>query len=126
MSSASVVLAVGIAGGLGAALRFLFARAVQRRLGGVFPFGTLVVNASGSFLLALVADLAAAGACAPGWATVLGVGLAGGYTTYSTFNYETLRLLEDRALLLAVVNVVATLVICAGAGVAGMLLARAL
>jgi CrcB protein len=84
----------------------------------------LVVNATGSFLLGLVSELARGGTLGRASATAIGTGFIGGYTTYSTFNYETLQLLEGRALLLAGWNVLGTVLVCAGMGVGGIWVAR--
>ncbi|MBL1074788.1 CrcB family protein [Nocardia sp. 2] len=92
-----------IAGGmLGAPARFLADRAVARRFASVFPLGTLVVNVTGSLILG-----ALIGAGANHWllATV-GVGFCGALTTFSTFGYETVRLVEEGAYSYAVANVV--------------------
>ena len=104
---------------------------LQRLAGGappaVFPVGTLVVNASGSFVLGLLAVLLARAGDARGDAArlLLGVGFCGGYTTFSTFSLDTVALLETRGWVPAATNVVVSV----GAGLvgvaAGMLLGRA-
>ncbi|MBA0052954.1 CrcB family protein [Streptomyces sp. AJS327] len=105
-----------IAGGaVGAPLRYLIDGAVRRRWPGVFPWGTLTVNLVGCLLLGgLLGALGGTlGATAPGGGVdlqlLLGVGLCGALTTYSTFSYETLRLARDGAPRLALVNLVTTL-----------------
>jgi CrcB protein len=120
-----VFVGVGVCGGLGAVLRYHLARLVHHRRAGSFPLGTLLVNVTGCFVLGVVSQLAGKGALAPEAATVLGAGLCGGYTTYSTLNYETLKLLEDRAWYLAAANLAATALSCAGASMAGMLIGGA-
>ncbi len=84
------VLLVGLGAALGAPLRYLVDRAVQKRFRPAFPWGTFIVNVAGSFLLGLLAGLAAG----PDIMAYAGAGFCGGLTTYSTFGYETLRLLE--------------------------------
>ena len=79
---------VGLAAGLGAVLRAVVDRAIGPR---AFPWGIIVVNVTGSFLLGLVAGLATAHGLSSDAATVLGVGLAGGYTTWSTFAWEAVE-----------------------------------
>jgi CrcB protein len=80
-------------GGVG---RYLLGGLVQRMAAGTFPAGTLVVNVSGSFLLGLLLRYAMeTPAVTPELRALLTVGLCGGYTTFSTFSYETLALLED-------------------------------
>ncbi|GAA0956378.1 CrcB family protein [Actinocorallia libanotica] len=84
------LLLVMLGAAVGAPLRYLTDRAVQRRLGAEFPWGTLTVNVAGSWLLGLLAG-AAAGS---GTAALAGVGFCGALTTYSTFGYEAVRLAE--------------------------------
>jgi fluoride exporter len=117
------VLLVAVGAAVGAPLRYLVDRAVQGRHDSLFPWGTFAVNVAGSFLLGL---LAATGLRTP--APVLaafGTGLCGALTTYSTFGYETVRLLHQRARLFATLNVVASIVAGLGAAVVGAALAQA-
>ncbi|MBK8460155.1 MAG: CrcB family protein [Micropruina sp.] len=84
-----------LAGGLGAALRLLADGAVRERWGSYLPWGTWVVNLTGSFALGLLVGLAQRW-LAPEWLSVLGTGVMGGFTTFSTASVETVRLLEGR------------------------------
>ncbi|QLJ01936.1 fluoride efflux transporter CrcB [Streptomyces sp. NEAU-sy36] len=111
---------------VGAPLRYLTDRAVQARHDSVFPWGTYVVNVVGSLVLGLVTGLAATGAAGPHLQLLLGTGLCGALTTYSTFSYETLRLTEAGSGLYASVNVVASVAAGLAAAFAGVFLARAL
>jgi CrcB protein len=95
---------------------------VQSRHDSVFPFGTLLVNVIGSLLLGVLIALPADGTVM----AVAGVGFCGALSTYSTFGYETLRLLQDRAWLLAVLNIGLSLIAGLGAGYGGIVLAQAL
>jgi fluoride exporter len=104
-----VAPAVAVAAGAGAVCRYLLDRFVQARTHGVFPWGTLAVNVSGSFLLGLVTGLALHHGMATGPAVVLSAGFAGGYTTLSTWAWETLALAESGALLAAAGNVLLSL-----------------
>ncbi|MFI8947899.1 fluoride efflux transporter CrcB [Streptomyces sp. NPDC053750] len=115
-----------IGGMVGAPLRYLADRAVQRRHDTVFPWGTFVVNVAGCFVLGLLSGAVPAGAAGSPVQLLLGTGLCGALTTYSTFSYETLRLAEDGARLFAAVNVVASVVAGLGAAFAGVSLADAL
>ncbi|MCP2306938.1 fluoride efflux transporter CrcB [Kitasatospora paracochleata] len=111
-----------IAGALvGAPLRYLTDRAVQSRHDSVFPWGTFTVNVAGCLLLGLLAAVAPSNV-----RLLLGTGLCGALTTYSTFSYETLRLVEGGARLFAVANVVGTLLAGLAAVYAGQALGHAL
>lgn len=102
------VLLVALGAAVGAPARYLIDRAVQARHDSLFPWGTFTANVAGSFLLGL---LAAAGLHASQEVlALLGTGLCGALTTYSTFSYETLRLAQQRANLLATLNVVVSIV----------------
>ncbi|MFE7563529.1 fluoride efflux transporter CrcB [Kitasatospora sp. NPDC057500] len=116
-----------VAGALvGAPLRYLTDRAVQSRHDSVFPWGTFVVNVAGSLVLGLVTGAVAAGAASPHVQLLLGTGLCGALTTYSTFSYETLRLAEGGAGRYAVANVAGSIAAGLAAAYAGAGLASAL
>jgi len=112
-----------IAGAMvGAPLRYLTDRAVQSRHDTVFPWGTLAVNVTGCLVLGAIT-----GAASPADVRLLlGTGLCGALTTYSTFSYETLRLTEQGARFYAAANVVASVVAGLGAAFAGAAVAQAL
>ncbi|MEU3537123.1 MULTISPECIES: fluoride efflux transporter CrcB [Streptomyces] len=110
---------------VGAPARYLTDRAVQSRHDSVFPWGTFVVNVVGSLILGLVTGAVAAGAAGPRLQLLLGTGLCGALTTYSTFSYETLRLTEAGSGLYASVNVVAGVAAGLAAAFAGYWLAGA-
>ncbi len=107
---------VGLGAALGAPARYLTDRLVQTRYDGVFPWGTVLVNVVGSFVLGVV--IGAAQVVAPAVAAAVGVGFCGALTTYSTFSYETLRLLEKRAGWFAMANLIVAL--SAGFAAAGL------
>ncbi|MGA5410218.1 fluoride efflux transporter CrcB [Streptomyces lavendulocolor] len=111
---------------VGAPLRYLTDRAVQARHDSVFPWGTFTVNVTGCLVLGLLAGAATAGAGSPGLQLLLGTGLCGALTTYSTFSYETLRLLEGGASLYAVLNVAGSVGAGLGAVFTGAAVAEAL
>ena len=111
---------------VGAPLRYLTDRAVQSRHDSVFPWGTFVVNVTGSLILGLLTGAVAEGAAGSSLQLLLGTGLCGALTTYSTFSYETLRLTETGAGLYAAANVVASVTAGLGAAFAGVSVARAL
>lgn len=110
----------------GAPLRYLTDRAVQLKHDTVFPWGTLVVNVAGCFVLGLLTGAASAGHASPHLQLLLGTGLCGALTTYSTFSYETLRLTETGAGFYAAANVVASVTAGLGAAFAGVSFAQAL
>jgi CrcB protein len=106
--SLAVVVGVGVLGGIGAMVRFLLDTYVSRAAGGrAFPYGTLVVNLSGAFVLGALSGAALRGDAYEVW----GVGLVGGYTTFSTWMLESHRLGEERQDALVVVNVVGSIVL---------------
>ena len=95
---------------IGAPLRFLTDRAVQARHDTVLPWGTFTVNVVASHVLGLLAGAASTGGASSGVQLAVGTGFCGGLSTYSTFSYETLRLLEDGSRIAAVANVVGSIV----------------
>ena len=110
---------------IGAPLRYLTDLLVQSRHDTVFPWGTLTVNVTGSLLLGAVAGAVSGGA--PGWLlTLVGTGFCGALTTYSTFGFETLRLVEDGSVLEAVLNAAVSLLVGLVACAGGWVLAAAL
>lgn len=114
-------LGVAIAGAVGAVVRYLADRAVQQTRYTVFPFGTLLVNVTGSFLAGVVLGLALYHGLSSTTAVVIGIGFLGSYTTLSTFSFESVRLLESGAAPLGLANVVGSVVaglLAAGAGLA--------
>lgn len=121
------VVVIAIGGGIGTALRYGVSVGLTRWVGASFPWATLAVNVLGSFLLAGVMELAGSREIAGVPAKlVLGAGLLGGFTTYSSFNLETIRLAEQGAYGRAAVYVVATLAVCLLAALAGLAIARRL
>jgi CrcB protein len=120
------VLLVLVGGALGAPVRYVVDLMVQSRHDSVLPWGTFVVNAAGSLVLGATAGgVAAAGG--PDWVlTLAGTGFCGALTTFSTFSFETVRLVEEGALRAAVVNVAGSVVVGAAACAAGWSVATAL
>ena len=114
---------VMLAAGVGAPLRYVVDQAIKHRWPTAFPAGTLAVNLSGSFLLGLLTGLAVHHGLSARAVAVLGVGLIGAYTTFSTFSWETVRLLEDGAVVEAVLNVAGSLALGLVAVAAGLGLA---
>jgi len=98
---------VGLGGFLGANARYLLGGYISEQWGTVFPLGTFVINVTGSFILGFFLAYAQERPWVePGARLLFAVGFVGAYTTFSTFEYETLRLLQERELLLAGLNIV--------------------
>lgn len=120
------VLLVAVGAAVGAPLRYLTDRAIQGRHDSLFPWGTWSVNVAGSFLLGLLAAGLTAGGVSGQVMALAGVGFCGALTTYSTFGYETVRLVEDGAYFYAAVNVAASVVAGLGAAFCGVAVAEAI
>jgi CrcB protein len=120
------LLLVIVGAAVGAPLRYLTDRAVQTRHDTVFPWGTFAVNVVGSLILGLVAGAVAAGGASAGVQLAVGTGFCGALTTYSTFSYETLRLLEGDARFLAAANVLVSIVAGVGAAFLGVAVSQAI
>jgi len=120
---AGLLVAAGAA--VGAPLRYVTDLVVQSFHDTVFPWGTFAVNVTGSLLLGIVAGAVSAGA--PGWVlTLVGTGACGALTTFSTFGFETVRLLEDGAVFEAAANAAVSLLVGLVACMGGYVLAAAL
>lgn len=118
------VLLVIAGAAIGAPLRFLTDRTVQTRHDTLFPWGTFAVNVLGSLILGILAGAVTAGGASPQVQLAVGTGFCGTLTTFSTFSYETLRLLEDDARFFAAANVVASIIAGLGAAFLGVALSR--
>jgi CrcB protein len=117
------LLLVCAGGALGSGARYLVSTWAATHLGADFPRGTLIVNVTGSFLLAFVVSLRP-GLVSPDLRLFLGAGIMGGYTTYSSFNTETLSLLNGGSAGLAAANLTVTVAGCLAAGFAGLAAGR--
>jgi fluoride exporter len=111
---------------IGAPVRYLTDRVVRARCGSAFPWGILLVNVAGSLLLGLLTGAAVAGAAGSRLQLLLGTGLCGALTTYSTFSYDTLRLAGTGADRSAVGNVLLSVAAGVGAAFAGVALGEVL
>ena len=106
---------VAIGGALGSVSRFWLSGVVARHFGETFPWGTLVVNVTGSFVVGFFAALTAPEGrwlVSPSTRTFLIIGICGGYTTFSAFSLQTLNLARDGELLYAAGNVIFSVVLC--------------
>ncbi|MCA5924043.1 fluoride efflux transporter CrcB [Curtobacterium oceanosedimentum] len=122
------LLLVTVGGGAGAALRFVLDGAVRTRLARTraagFPLATVLINVSGSLVLGLLTGLGQAGTIPSSVVVVLGTGMMGGYTTFSTASVETVQLLRSGKPRLAVLNGLGMLVVSVGAAALGLWLGR--
>jgi len=116
-------LAFAGAAAIGASLRYVLDGAIGERVEGAFPWGTLVVNASGSLVLGVLTGLALYHAFPATPKAIVGTGFCGAYTTFSTFTFETVRLVEEGAVDEALRNVAGTFVVCAAAAALGLAIA---
>ena len=110
-------------GATGATLRYLLDGYVGARFPGSFPRGTFVINVSGSFLLGLLTGLVVFGGAPRELTDILGTGFCGAFTTFSTFTFESIRLIEEGAYRRAALYVVASLAAGLGAAAVGLVVA---
>ncbi|HZZ97669.1 MAG TPA: fluoride efflux transporter CrcB [Jatrophihabitantaceae bacterium] len=118
-----LTVGVALAAGLGAVLRYVIDQLVQHRTRGDFPYGTVVINITGSFLLGLATGLALHHGLGTTATVIIGTGFAGGYTTLSTWAWETLALTESGDFLEASANIIGSFAAGLAAAAAGLGLA---
>jgi CrcB protein len=117
------VLLVALGGGIGSAARYLVGGWFASRFGPAFPYGTFVINVTGSFIIGFFLAFAQERvSLSPYWRLFFAVGFVGGYTTFSTFEYETIRLLEGNEVLLSTVYAFGSLFIGGLAAIGGIAL----
>jgi CrcB protein len=103
---------VAIGGALGSVLRFWVGDYVSNRMGTRFPYGTFIINVTASFLVGLILTLLAERAhWSPNWRYFIPIGFIGGYSTFSTFEYETFRTFQDGEVLMAGLNIVLSVIV---------------
>ena len=115
-----------LAGATGAVSRFLVDSSVKQRWRSPFPLGTVLINVTGSMVLGVLAGVVLFHGQPSAWQVVGGTGFCGGYTTFSTASFETVRLVQQNRRGLALVNAVVSLVLSVAACAAGLALAWAL
>lgn len=121
------LLAIAGGGALGALMRFGMASGINKWLGPGFPWGTLMVNVTGSLLMGVLYTLFIEKmAVTPEVRAAVLVGILGAFTTFSTFSIETLELIQNREMVRAGLNIVLSVVLCLFATWAGIILARSL
>jgi CrcB protein len=119
MSGPLTAVSICVAGGIGAALRLILDGLIRARVKSTYPVGITVINVTGSFLLGLLTGLATSQLVSDQWHLVVGTGFLGGYTTFSTASFETVRLIEDRRYVAAAFNGLGMLLICTAAAAIG-------
>jgi fluoride exporter len=119
-------LVVAAGGIVGAPSRYLLDQFVTGRTSSGLPWGTLAINLSGSLLLGFLTGLTLAGHLPPTAKALLGTGFCGAYTTFSTFTFETVRLMENGRFLSAAGNVLVSVAVGLGAAAAGLALGLAI
>lgn len=120
-------LAVALGGAIGATLRYATSELIGPRLRADFPLATITVNVVGAFLLGIVMALAVErGEIGHWWRLFLGVGVLGGFTTFSTFAFETVELVHEGAYAIALANAAGSVVAGLLAAVAGLYVGRML
>jgi len=121
------LILVGIGGLFGSILRYLVAVFFARQAASAFPYGTLFVNLAGCFLIGILFALSEKGnVLSPEWRILLTTGFCGGFTTFSTFSYESIRLIQDGEIFLVSVYVAGSVVVGLVSTWLGMLLVRSL
>jgi CrcB protein len=116
-----------LGGAVGTGARYLLSGWLGRAAGPSFPWGTLAVNVLGSFLLGLIMQVAVStNLLSPTLRLTLATGVLGGFTTYSSFNYETLQYLQQNDWLMGSLNLAVTVVVCLAAGSLGLVAGRLL
>lgn len=119
------VLLVALGGGIGSATRYLVGGWFASRFGPAFPYGTFVINVTGSFIVGFFLAFAQERvSLSPYWRLFFAVGFVGGYTTFSTFEYESVRLLQDGEMLLGAVYLLGSVLTGGLAAVGGIVLGR--
>jgi fluoride exporter len=119
------VLLVALGGGIGSVTRYLVSGWFASRFGPGFPYGTALINVTGSFIIGFFLAFAQERvSLSPYWRLFFGVGFVGGYTTFSTFEYESIRLLQDGEMLLGGVYLLGSVIAGGIAAIVGIALGR--
>jgi CrcB protein len=118
------VLFVAAGGAIGSALRYSAMVWISQRLSQGFPWHTFLVNVTGSFVLGLLLSVSVEHGGWDRWTLFLGIGVLGGFTTFSTFSFESLRLIEDGLVGVGAANMLLSVVVGVAAAAAGIALGR--
>ncbi len=122
----TTLILVMVGGAVGSGLRYGISAGLERMLGAVFPWGTMMVNVTGSFAIAAVMTLLGPSGpvLAPELRAFLTMGVLGGFTTFSSFSWQTMALFEDRQFAAAWFNIAGSVTLCLLAALAGVWTAR--
>jgi CrcB protein len=124
---AITLISIALFGAIGCLCRYVLSGAVYQLTGRGFPAGTLVVNGVGAFLIGLIMEFSLRSTLVPGTLRLgLTIGFLGGLTTFSTFSYETFRLLEEGQVAVALINTLASVLLCLALTWLGIAVARQL
>lgn len=115
-----IFLALALAGGVGAATRYLVDGLIRSRLKTAYPWATTIINVSGSLVLGLITGLTTAHLLSSDASVIIGTGFLGGYTTFSTASYETVQLIKANRYGFAFASAVGMLVACVAAAGLGL------
>lgn len=121
-----IPLLVFLGAGIGGVTRYGISVWVHEAAGAAFPWGTLSINVSGSFLVAVLYGILEGTVVAPEWRVFLGIGICGGYTTFSAFSYESIQLLQDGEWNRALLYIFGSVVLSLSAAALGLSLASTL
>ena len=121
-----IALLTFLAGATGAVTRFVLDASVKGRWRTTFPWATAIINVTGSLLLGVLAGVVMFGGQSSVWQTVIGTGFCGGYTTFSTASFETVRLIQRGRRALALLNALGSLILSVAACAAGLAIVWAL
>ena len=124
MKDLTTFFLVGTGGFLGANGRYWLGGWIQSRLGATFPWQTLIINVSGSFIMGIFMGLMLSENWSPNWRFFFAVGVLGGYTTFSTFSYESLNLIAERSYLYAFSYIVGSTILSIAGAWIGVVIAR--
>jgi fluoride exporter len=119
-------ISIALAGSIGAISRFVLDGHIRARYNHAFPWATLAINSSGSFLLGIVSGILLRHHGFTNVEAVIGIGFCGGYTTFSTASFETVRLLEERRYTSALGNTVGSIVVTLTAAALGLAIGQLL
>ena len=115
-----IFIALALAGGIGAAARMLLDGIIKSRVSSGIPWGTITINVSGSLVLGLLTGLASSAIVPESWQQIIGTGFLGGYTTFSTASFETVRLIQERRWALSLFSGLGTLAVATAAAGLGL------